>query len=405
MVYLFALILILIGVARYDYLRFERGKLFYIVLLFLVLVCISGFRYRLGSDSVAYSRFFDRTPTLMELRPIYFDQSRFAAGFVLFTSFCKTISGEFAFMQFLLSLILNSVVFRFFYKNTKHFFFAVLLYYFFLYTDLNFEVLREMLSVSVFLLAWPFFREGKWLWYYGMCILASFFHLSAFFLFLLPVICIPGVNNLFKYGKRTFIIGIFVLAIGFAINHYFIDFIRLIAFSEAVDSRADLYSKSKMGGSNSLNIAGIIMTILRLVLYPCLAMYALNKIKAREIINSLSFQKIENLSIASIYISLLSITVFILMRFNNYLLFFPILLISDWVFTEIYVSNKRIRLQFVSWFIFFLPLFVSQFYSLYFYKIGHSGIWHSYMKYYPYESIFTNELDRDREKIIKYVNR
>lgn len=405
MIYLLPLILILFGVVRYDYLSGKRGRLFLIFLLYIALVCIAGFRFRLGGDTVVYTNYFEHLPEIDKLRSIDLNRSRYAPGFIILLSLSKTIYNEFFFFQFIVSIFINTAVFLFFFKNSKHFFFGILLYYFYFYTELNMEVLRETVAISIFLFAWPYFKEGKWIQYYILAILAIFFHMSAFMLILLPLICLPGINYIFTFGRRTFFFCLVIFILGVSMNIYFTNFMEIIALTEKMSDVATTYSKNSMGGSRMLNINGIISIIIRLILYPCLALYFLNskyKEKLREM-NGLI--KAERITVLSLYIAVGSMTVIILFRFNNYLAFFPLLLISDWVFSSLQFKMKRIRLGLGTWFLIVLPMFLMQFYSLYYYRYTDNGSYISYMKYYPYQSIFDKEKDIEREHIYRKIRR
>lgn len=405
MIYLLALILIFIGVYRYDYLDNRRGESLYWILLCILLISIAGFRYRLGIDSLEYSEFYHHINPINKLGVRDFLSTRFAPGFVLLTSLCKTLCDDFMLLQFIVAGIVNLSVFYFFKTNTKHCYFGLLLYFLFLYTDLNMEVIREAIAVSLFLISWQFFRNSRWFEYYVFILIAMLFHLSATVFLLLPLICLPGVKQLFTFGKRTWLIGGIVLATGFVIHHFFLDYLKLIVFTESMLDRINQYARTGLGGLETLNMMGVITSIFRLVVYPCIAMFFLNRKYNTTLPEKNSLFKVEAISLLSIYISLLSFTVFIFARFNNYLLFFSFLLISDWVFSYLDLKRKKIRLEFITWILIFLPLFAINTYTLYFSNVNRTGSLKNYMKYYPYESVFDEKKDKDRENVFHYQRR
>lgn len=404
MIYLLTIILTIYGIYKYDYCSEQRNKKILWVLLCVILICIAGFRYRLGGDTIQYAKYFQTIPDLFNLRKGDFEITRYGPGFVLFAATCKTILNEFWFLQLSVSFILNLVIFNFFWKNTTHPFFALLLYLFFLYFTLNTETLRESLAVSLFLISWPFYKKGKWLGYYLIIIPSIFFHLSAIILFLLPIITLKGFNYFFTFGKRTIVISIIIILIGYLIRYQFFDLINKLAFNESLVEISLRYSKSKLGGKASLNVFGIISVIFRFVLYPIIAMYCLNKSSGWKY-NDSGLAKIEQLSIVSIYFSFISVSILILARYNNYFLFFSIILISDWIFSIIKVNYKWVRLQIGTWIIIILPLFFSCIYSYYIRPINANGQLKVYMIYYPYNNVFSQEKDPNREKIFQYVRR
>lgn len=402
MIYLIPMLLMVVGIYLYDYRQQERGKILLWILLLIILVCIAGFRYRMGIDSIKYENYYHwQQHTLAELRADDFKDTRFAPGYVILSTICRTITYEFMLMQFVVSIAINSVVFYFFWKNTRHIFTAVLIYYFFLYLNLNMEVIREALAVSVFLLAWPFFRDGKWWAWYGMSILAFMFHLSAIFMFVLPVICLPGVKWLFQFGTRSIFVCIGILVLGYAVNYLFFDFIKLIAFTENMAERAEVYSKTDLGG-NKLNIMGIIIHLILYVIYPLTALYFVAKSRNEK---DERWRKFEMMVLMSVYISILNIPIEIFTRYKNYFGFFSFVIMADWFFSILTVNYKKVRLGALSWYLILVPLLGIRFYSGMLGNFNKSGSIKNYNMYYPYSNVFDQEIDPQREKAISYSRR
>lgn len=405
MVYLFVIILLLFGIFRYDYCRAERGRKFYYILLLILFICVAGFRYRLGMDSVTYEHFFnsDSLHRLQDLTLEDFLSIRYMPGFVILASLCKTIYPDFMLLQFAVSIFLNCVVFWFLWKNTRHVFLALLLYGCFEYITLNMEVMREAMSVSFFLLAWPFFRDGKWIGYYLLIVCAFLCHVSAFLMFFVPLCLLPGIRWFFQYGKQTYIMCVIILIISVFVSLWFYRFIEAIAITESMAERSNAYENMNLGG-NVVNFLGLISNIVRFAVYPLAAIYFLKK-DSRAMMESQDMVRKQLLCILGIYIVLLSTGIFILTRYNNYLIFFSFILISDWAFSYIRKNNKKIRLNLMTWVIILSPLFLYQTYSAYWLNINKSGTLKSYMKYYPYASRFEMDKDHDREKVFRYVRR
>ena len=404
MIYLVPVILILFGCYYYDYRHNTQAKLLLWIIVLVILICIAGFRYRMGGDTIQYMLYYaNHAVPLDSLKQETFTSSRYAPGYVLINSICRTIIDDFMLVQIFVAIIFNSIVFYFLWKNTKNKYFALLLYTLLLYIPMNMEVLRESLAVGVFLLAWPFFRDGKWLWYYALCFVALLFHVSSIVLFLFPIICIPGIKFFFTFGARIWLVGGILLIFGFVINYYFFDLIKLIAITENVMERAEVYSKVAYGGRGVLNVAGVLSMIFKYVIYPAFAMYCLNQ--KININNDKALQRTEALSIASIYVAILTSSIFILTRYNNYLFFFSIIIMSDWIFSKFRIAKKSFRFNFPGWITIFLPLIIVFFLSFYAQPISTDGKLKNYMLYYPYKDAITKETDFDREKVYSYRRR
>lgn len=403
MIYLIVLILILAGIFMYDYRHMQRGRLLYWIILLVFFICVAGFRYRMGMDSIMYENYFNwGQHPITQLNASDFQKSRFAPLFIILAGLAKSISDDFMVLQFIVSIIVNCTIFYFLYKNTKHIFFALLLYYVNLYLNLNMEVLREALAVSVFLLAWPFFRDGKWWAYYGMCFVAILCHISAFVLFFLPLCCLPGVNWFFKVGTRTWIICLVLLVAAFAVNQIFFQLIQKIAFTENMMERAQVYSKTDLGG-NTLNILGILSHLIKFFIYPFPCLFLLHSIKKKKGDDlPVSFQRLETMSLMGIYVGMLTVAIAIFSRYNNYFLFFVFVVMADCYLSNIKINNKKIKLGFLGWTLLFIPYFGTVIYTGLFNKINKDGTLKNYMMYFPYTDAFNKDLDINRERLIKY---
>ena len=402
MIYLILLLLILFGVYYYDYRQNYNGRLVFLIFILIYMICLVGFRYRMGIDSIKYENLYNwQQHTIGQLTVDDFKDTRFQPFWVILTALCFTISDEFMLLQFVIAIIVNCTVFYFLWKNTRRIFFAVLLYYFFLYLNLNMEVLREALAVCTFLWAWPFFKKGKWLLYYLMCCVAFLFHLSAIVLFFLPILWIPGIRWFFQMGSRTWIICALVLFLSFAVNYFFFNFIEAVAMTENMVERAQEYSKNDLGG-NRLNIFGAVGQLIKFFLYPAVALYFVNLSKKKKGEITMGWNKQVMMTLVALYFALSSVGIAIFSRFNNYFQFFSFLIMSDWIFSILEFKGKRLRLQFLTWIILFLPLFGIAFYTYMLNNYNKDGTLKQYMMFYPYSNQFDKELDPQREKIINY---
>lgn len=400
MIFIITFILLLALCYVYDYRGTERGKSFWWIFTLILLICIAGFRYEIGADSIRYEFGYDRLPTLSTITAKDFENTRYAPLYILLSAACRSVTTEFVLLQFVLAIFVNTTFFYFIKKHTNHIFVAALLYYFFLYDMLNMQVLRESLAICIFLWSWPYFRDGKWIKYYALCVIAFLFHLSAMVLFLLPLLKIPGIINLFRIGRRTILICLVLLAASFAIKYYLYDFIKMISITEAMTERATTYEEEEIGG-NTLNILGSLSWLIKLVFYPLIALYSLRKNGMLEA--SKDNKMFEMMSIVSIYVSVMSVGVMILSRYNNYFLIFSLILMSDWIFTYFRISGKVFRLNYIYWMLFLTPMFSIHFYNTYM-ASNKAGTIKTYQMYFPYSNQFEKEHTEQQKQIVK-INR
>lgn len=404
MIYLIIILSFIILSYVYDYRGVTRFRLIWWLSMMVVLICVAGFRYQMGTDSIKYENEFKwLQPTLQDLRAEDFKNTRFAPLYIILSAACKSLTPEFMLVQFVVATIVNCTIFRFIWKNTPHTFLAGLLYCFFLYFMLNMEVLREAIASCVFLWSWPFFKKGKWIPYYLLSCVAFFFHVSAVVLFLLPVLWLPGVRSLFTFGKRTLLIVLFVIAMSFSIRYFLFDFVKLIALTDSMAERAEVYSKSEFG-TNILNVKGAAVTLLRLIVYPLAAIYLLHK-NGKITAAYDGERKMEMLSLLQVYAVCMSIGISIFLRYNHYFMIFSIILISRVAYTVVHSGKRRFHLNYVYWCMILTPLFSLQVYDLYLAPFNKSGSLKCYQMYYPYSNQFDKEISPDRKKIIQYSRR
>lgn len=157
-------------------------------LITALLVLLAGLRYRIGTDSISYEFWFNNNlPTIdyLDFKSI-FDDFVYEPLFVIYASLVKSIFNDWVFFQFVTSLIINVVILRFIYNNSKYFFTTVLIYFVLQYYTYNCESIRATLSICMFLLALPYLEKKEWIRYYSLIIVGVFFHYSSAILLFLP---------------------------------------------------------------------------------------------------------------------------------------------------------------------------------------------------------------------------
>lgn len=406
MVYFVIIIFLLWLTYLYDYKKTRRGYQLSFIITLLIFICLAGFRYKVGGDTTMYMKFFDQLHPLNSLTTAEFVRSRFSPGFVLLASGIKSLTKDYTFFQLFHSIVVNCVIFLFIRKNCTHVFFALLIFFNFLYFYLLFEQVRESFAVVIFLLAWPAFKKGIWWQWYIAAFFAFMFHISAFMMFFLPLICLPVIRNIFIFGKRTFYICGIAFVVAFILRATFFRYIEMIAVTEAMLDRAQAYGEFEREGI--LNIGHIVTSVIQFIAYPLLALYFLNKQWQKgkyDFQDNNTMVKEGMMVLTSIYISIFSIFIGILVRYNNYFYLFAILLMSDWIFTRLYLLRKFVKVGYLYWIFLFVPMFTVNFLNVYMAKVNRTGTLKTYMMYYPYSSILDQTNDENREKTVTYIRK
>ncbi len=396
MEYIIIVILLLCLSYKYDYKREHSGKTFWYLVVLVVFILLAGFRYRIGVDTIRYDYQFYAIPTLFQLSQDVFDSyNKMEPLCLLLWSFGRTISSEFWITQLLQAIFVNFVIFRFIKKNTTHLFFAVLMYFLFLYSNFMSEVMREACAVSMFLLGWEYLKKEKILHFFLFCILACGFHISAAVLFIIPILKWTRIWVLLTINKWTWTILLGIAIMGGVLQMILFDYIQILGSFDRVASRIETYAGSSLS-EQTLNVLGIIMLVIKYILFQYLAFITLKSN------NLLKNKNIEGMLLLLFVFCLLSISVTILFRYMNYFMMFGIIILAEVVYSKyIIFGNKRIMLKtMLSWYIFISPMLFLQI-NGYFREVWPNGP-KRYNIYYPYTSIFSKEMYKDREAVFNY---
>lgn len=385
MIYYIVLAFLLIPVLLYDILEHKRGmKLWYFTEL-VVLILLVGLRYRVGGDTLDYIELFDDYPFFSELFHFDFSSYDYNPLWYVLNAIIKSTWNDFVFFQLVHSIFVNIVFFWFFKKHTKYIFSAILLYYIVYYVYFNMEILREILSVCVFMLSLNLLIKKNYIKYFFATLIAIGFHSSAIIMFIIPVFWfLPKIK--LKFTLFTFII-LFIALSFFDIIPILLSFFKV---NSSIASRIEIYS-SIVG--HTLNVNGIIAYLL-----PIIFLMYLNRKNVDDII----VNKIQNLLF--LYTILICLSVFyaaMFSRMQNYLEPLYIIFILN-------VTIPIIKSQFHKYslsgymakitIIWFLSIAIKSYYiDTSEYMLGTK----SYNIYYPYHSVFNPQIDSQREKFVE----
>jgi hypothetical protein len=351
--------------------------------LWFIFVFLSGFRYRVGGDTLGYIDYFNSVPVLKDLTYNYLINNEYQPFWILLCSLSKTFLNDFTLFQVIHAIIVNTLIFIFLKRNCSSVFAGILFYFIFYYFYFNMEILRESIAIGIFLVSIPFLQNKKWVKYYFLSIIAFMFHVSAIITLFIPFILIK--KNL-KYIFIGILAFIFLL---FNYSQEITKFLIMYLPSNNIKELIQTYSQAK------ININGIAYTTVSSIIIPMILIIQGNKINFKS--DWISFIYIYII----INIGYIFITPFY--RLANYL--FPIyvlyvLELIHFIFNNELIKRKSILITYI-----FLFLFIPHFYSTF--KDTSKLVPNSryYNIWYPYYSVFNKKVDLNRELLIpKYTN-
>lgn len=403
MLYLFIITLLLLLSFHYDYQHHVKYRMTWYIIILIIFIMVAGLSYRLGIDSTRYAYEYTNLPSLSELNSFNFEGTRYGRGYLFFNAIVRSCSDDFVAMQFVHAIFINSIVFYFIYKNTKHLFFAILAYFILSYFSYNFEILRESCAVAVFLFSWRFFKSNNWLKYYCCCVVAILFHPSAMFLLILPILYLPVFRIFFRMGWTFGITCGMVFIVAAILSAKFFDVLQMFNLA-VMDEYSQIYQNSSLAESKNLNILGITTFLIKSIIYPFISIAILKG--AKHFGSTLSLDpeergKLEYMLCWFVYMSIVANFIQIFGRFNNYLIPFWFVVLADLVFNSLRCWKYKIKLSFALWLIILMPYFSINLYG-YFSDDSQSGI-KLIRRYYPYSSVLTKEKNETREKLFRYL--
>lgn len=343
-------------------------------MILLTITCsVAGFSYRLGMDTVGYMFFFKDVETDIPYLTQHIFDYRYEPVFMLFLSFCKNIWDDFTLVQIVIAMFVNTTIFWFLRKYSPCFFIAILFYFVMQYWNINFEIKRESITISLFLIAIDNLlveNVGKkqYIRYYFICILMLFCHRFAFIAFFYPIFTKIKLNKI-----TLIIISLLSIMAMLQINYIagIMSRISILSTFMQIQDALTGYLQSDRYGSGSGSIVGLVSS----VVIPLIIMY---------LVRSNVDKRIMGLAIGYILMKLVMFEIFIFYRLTNYLFLFMIIIFSyyaKFAFQRKY--NKGI---------YFSPL-VGVFMLFLIGKFNKD----QYIRYYPYNSIFVKENNKERE--------
>lgn len=267
MIYLLLFLAIWVGVFRYDFCSkksYNRETYYKYVLFFFIIM--SGLSYKVGSDINAYMAEFSiiNYEDLLEVN--FFSLSNRQPMWLLFENVCKTVINNFAFMKIVISIFVNVTLFRFFKDNSSYCFSAVLVYFFMMSFDVNFNILRQSISMSFFLIAYSCLTKRKIFLAYTAIIMAIMFHNSAVVLLMIPVF---SSINLYKHPRIIWSIAIILsLVVVFFVSYSeILQGISMVMKSDELVSFAGIYDDNEYGASAIKFASVLFYVVLDTIIY------------------------------------------------------------------------------------------------------------------------------------------
>lgn len=384
MIYFLIFVLLLIPVVKYDWMAKTSGERVWYYLCLVVLILLSGLRYRVGGDTMTYMALFEEIPSLSEYKNFDFFEAAYQPLWYLLNMFSKSINESFTCFQLIHAAILNVSFFHFFRKYCPNYYFtAILLYFLTYFCYFNMEVLRESLCISLLLWAVPSLLQKKWLTYYSFCIVGVFVHYSSMIMFVIPLLFWllkkPNVRL-----QLIILVSVFVIV---SLVNVVDVILKLLPISQQFVELLNRYIETQR------TIGGIISQLLYYI--PVFGLIYLHGLNEKEI----KFPLLP-IILGFVIINTMAMNLGAFERLVNY--FKPFVLIYLVHIAYSIISSKRIIEYQKTYCILFVVLVVFCFNSVRYYTKDMSDYYPNskfYNIYTPYHSVFNPIVDERRERM------
>ena len=370
---------------HYDIRKAKDYKDFTYILIGILLICVAGFRYRIGYDTTNYMADFS-LPYIPGLSDFSFKVDY--GGdllWVLINSFAKSVGGGFYTVQFIQSIIINSVVLWFIKKYSPQPFLGVLLFFLFQWWNYCFEAMRESIAIAFYLFGLDaLISQNSIKNYYLRVWPAIFAHTFGFIVLLFPLIRYIRINRYLPVIVVLF--GLVCISLSDILTNL-VESLMTFQIDSSATSKMIKYIDSDVYGEANLSLAGIISLIISRIIPISVFIYVLHKNHKSETDTFIPYL------IAYVFVVCLRMAVPIFFRFFNY---FEIMLIIAITQTMQITAPKSFRRLLSSSMLVFMILIRT--YEL----TKPESTSRVYNRYIPYNSIFTEDYNEKSEAIFRY---
>lgn len=382
MIYIASLFLCIFLTWMYDVLGYTRNKWHWYYLLLIWFIAISGFQYMVGSD----------TPVYMEEYNKFYNELRFDVGdiegnrqpgWILLCYLCRQITDDFTLLKLIQASFVNYSIFSFFKRESKYVFCCITLYALTSYLLINFNILRQSISLGFILLFISYYKEKKYVLSVLFMFLSYMFHNSALLAFIIPIWGILKYNKMVVVGLTVFFVILFVILIRMDMDSIMNSLIESGYLGDGMSEMSEIYVKSDRLGVREAKMG--IVRLLRVSAILCVVIYYLKKSK--------------NLYMGGLGLTYLTFLVSsfvmpIMFRFGIYFEI-PFYIILSSVIIEYPLG----RLRQIRYLVYILLFMIYSYFPYKEYTVRYSGSPYRYFdQYYPYHCVLNPEVENDIDR-------
>ena len=322
----------------------NKGGIFKIIFIGLILVVVSSIRMNTGSDYWSYSMIYNRSLDYFSLDEVYADRGN-SPGFYMLSFLLKEYTLSIGWdslleknLIFIVTAVFTTVcTFHLVIRNSSNFKWSMWVFFLMGYFMMGNNILKQIFAMIFILYAYDYLFQKKYILYVMMCILAVLFHVTA----IVPAFILPFAKrfSLTLALPLCLIFAILVPVIGNVANASLFGYVKYF-------KNFSVYSEANIGRIYSIG---------SLIAYTALYMTIRKHSKAINRESEKTYSYI-NLIAIGIAINIIAFNFWLLLRVSLYFYQFSLFLIPN-VITIVRPSRQKVK-TIKTWFVIFAIFYV-----------------------------------------------
>lgn len=340
-------------------------------------------------------------PVYMEEYDKFYNELRFDVGdiegnrqpgWILLCYGCRHITNDFTLLKLIQAVFVNYSIFSFFKRESKYVFCCITLYALTSFLLLNFNILRQSISLGFVLYFISFYKKKKFVISFFPLFMAYMFHNSALVALIIPVFGLIKFNKTMLTGLVFGVVFIIYLLLKFDLET-FLDFVFEEEYlGEGMSEIGNAYAKSDRLGVQEAKMG--IVRFFRIGLIFMVVLYYI--IKKKDVF-------IGGIALTYLLFLVFSFALPIMFRFGSY---FEIPFYV--VFSTVVIDFPLSRLYQIRYFFYVGAFVFYSFFPIREYMARYPGSPYRYIdQYYPYNSVLNpeaeNEIDHHKVNFFRWL--
>ncbi|MDT3621815.1 EpsG family protein [Cronobacter malonaticus] len=231
--YLFISFVFLIILADIFFVVDEKIRSFFYAVLFTIILIFIGLRYQTGLDWLFYTNLYKGNPSSLAIEPGYYLLSYVSSFFIGYWIY-----------QALITAFLLICLHHYFKGFTKNYIFCIGIFFLYQFVFVT-EALRQIIALSIILIAYKNLNQKKLFQFYTFSILAVIFHVSAAIVFaIIPFLRYRNVSIL----KILTVVGVFLAVLNIYPIEYIIKLLSMLPTGGYIE-KIKWYSQDDYAGT------------------------------------------------------------------------------------------------------------------------------------------------------------